>query len=49
MLRIGNVVILIIPGEMTTMAGRRMRYVLSLKDREAKMLILCVGMHCVRG
>ena len=27
MFRVGNVVILVIPGEMTTMAGRRIRYV----------------------
>jgi neutral ceramidase len=27
MFRVGNLVMLIIPGEMTTMAGRRIRYV----------------------
>ena len=27
MLRVGNFVILVMPGELTTMAGRRMRYV----------------------
>jgi neutral ceramidase len=27
MFRVGNLVIMVIPGEMTTMAGRRIRYV----------------------
>ena len=27
MLRVGNFVVLVMPGELTTMAGRRMRYV----------------------
>lgn len=29
LLRVGNLVMLVIPGELTTMAGRRLRYVLS--------------------
>lgn len=41
MLRVGNLVMLIVPGELTTMAGRRLRYVLQSTLLSDPSHVLC--------
>jgi len=50
MLRIGQFVILVVPGEFTTMAGRRIRLVLILSlFLRHELIVFCVGKPCAQS
>ena len=48
MLRVGQLVILVMPGELTTMSGRRMRYVLPL-NISTRRLTSCFRREALRA